>query len=74
VAEPAAVVTVKGPLVAPTGTTTLIDDEESKVNDTTLPFSFTPVTPVNVNPLIVTYDPAGPLVGEKLMIVGDTLK
>jgi len=74
VAVPAGVCTVIEPVVAPDGTTAEICTLESTVNVPLVPLNFTDVAPVKLAPLIVTVIPAGPLVGENDVIVGNGLK
>src|SRR3989454_12211675 len=70
VAVPAGVVTVSGPLLAPAGTVAWIAVSEITVKLAVTPLNATVVVPVKLVPLIVTLVPTGPLVGEKLAIVG----
>src|SRR3989442_952849 len=70
VAVPADVVTLIGPVVAPPGTVAVIDVDEFTVKLALVPLKRTAVAPVKVAPVIVTLVPTGPLVGEKLVIVG----
>ncbi len=70
VALPAGVVTVIFPVVAPDGTVAVILPEVLTVKEAETPLNFTEVAPVKFDPLIVTEVPTGPLVGEKLEIVG----
>src|SRR2546427_10803030 len=72
VAVPAGVVTVSGPLLAPAGTVAWIAVSEITVKLAVTPLNATVVVPVKLVPLIVTLVPTGPLVGEKLAIVGGT--
>ena len=44
------------------------------VNEAALPLNLTAVAPVKLAPVIVTTVPTGPLVGEKLVIRGPTVK
>jgi hypothetical protein len=78
VAVPAAVVTLIGPLVANTGTVTLIEVGDSTVKGaftlTLTPLNFTDCTELNPEPVIVTAVAAVPLAGERLFITGKTLK
>jgi hypothetical protein len=69
---PLAFVTVIGPVLAPVGTTAVIWVEELTVKlvEATPP-NFTEVVPVKFVPTIVTEVPAGPLVGENEVIVGE---
>ena len=70
VAVPPGVVTLTGPVVAPTGTVTVIRVPESTVNEAETPLNFTAVAPVKAVPAMVTTVPTGPLVGVKDEIVG----
>src|SRR5207237_8017547 len=70
VAVPAGVVTPIGPVVAPVGRVVGIEVDEFTVKLAATPLMVTDVTPVKFVPVIVTLVPAGPLVGEKLVIVG----
>ena len=73
---PAGVVTKIFPVTAPTGTFTLMElgwtiaDPRSAATD---PKEIA-VVPLKVVPLIVTSVPTGPLMGEKLVILGRTVK
>jgi hypothetical protein len=67
---PPDVVTLMGPVVAPLGTVAEIEVEEVTVKLALVPLNRTAVAPVKFVPLIVTLVPTGPLVGEKLVIVG----
>ena len=68
---PAVLATVIGPLVAPLGIFTLSCVSEVAQNVVApVPLMFTPVVPVKFAPVIVTVQPAAPLAGEKLLIVG----
>ena len=71
VAVPPGVVTEIGPVVAPAGTLafTLIEDLNTNPVPVT-PLNFTTADAVKFVPLTVTIVPAGPEVGEKLVIVG----
>src|SRR5438094_2066122 len=75
---PADVVTLSGPVVAPPGTVAWITVVDVTVKVVALvPLNLTAVTPVKFVPLMVTFAPTGPLVGEKLVMVGplaDTVK
>src|SRR5207245_5839892 len=73
VAVPAGVVTLSGPVVAPAGTVAWIAVSEVTVKLALTPLKATAVAPVKLVPLMVTLVPAGPLVGAKLVIVGDAL-
>jgi hypothetical protein len=70
-AVPAVFVTVIGPLAAPLGTLTLscVSDMAQNVV-AAVPLMLTPVVPVKFVPVSVTVQPADPLAGEKLLIVG----
>src|SRR5207247_8159883 len=71
VAVPPEVVTLIGPLVAPLGTVAEIVVAEVTVKFVALvPLKRTAEAPVKFVPLICTVVPTGPLVGEKLLIVG----
>ena len=63
-------------MVAPEGTVEVILDDEFTVKLADVPLKLTLDAPVKREPLIVTLVPDGPLVGEKLLIVGacDTVK
>ena len=67
---PPAVVTLTSPLVAPAGTVARMVVSEVTVKVALVPLNATVVAPVKLVPLIVTLVPTGPLVGEKLAIVG----
>src|SRR5438128_2119562 len=64
------VVTLIGPVVAPLGRVVAIEVDEFTVKLAATPLRVTDVAPVKFVPLIVTLAPTGPLVGEKLVIVG----
>src|SRR5438128_10636419 len=64
------VVTLIGPVVAPLGRVVAIEVDEFTVKLAATPLMVTDVTPVKFVPAIVTLVPTGPLVGEKLVIVG----
>src|SRR5207247_652506 len=71
VAVPPDVVTLSGPVVAPAGTVAWITVVDVTVKVVALvPLNRTAVTPVKFVPLMVTFAPTGPLVGEKLVMVG----
>src|SRR5437899_4177570 len=71
VAVPPEVVTLRGPLVAPLGTVAEIEVAEVTVKFVALvPLKVTAEAPVQIVPLICTVVFTGPLVGEKLLIVG----
>src|SRR5206468_562465 len=70
VAVPPGAVTLRGPEVAPAGTVAWIAVAEVTVKLALVPLNATAVAPVKLVPLIVTLVPTGPLVGEKLAIVG----
>src|SRR5438094_7517787 len=70
VAVPPGVVTLSGPVVAPAGTVAWIAVAEVTVKVALTPLNVTEVAPLSFVPLIVTLVPTGPLVGEKLVIVG----
>src|SRR5437016_2261686 len=73
-AVPPAVVTLIGPVVAPSGTVAVIALAEFTVKLALVPLNFTAVAPVRFVPLIVTLVPTAPLVGAKLVIVGGGLE
>jgi hypothetical protein len=60
--------------VPPAGTVAVIDVGETTVYDAEMPPNVTLVAPPKPLPVIVTFVPTGPLVGEKLVIEGFTLK
>src|SRR3989441_9139816 len=70
IAVPPDVVTLIGPVVAPLGRVVAIEVDEFTVKLAATPLMVTDVTPVKFVPAIVTLVPTGPLVGEKLVIVG----
>src|SRR3989442_6638633 len=70
VAVPPDVVTLIGPVVAPLGRVVAIEVDEFTVKLAATPLMVTDVTPVKFVPAIITLAPTGPLVGEKLVIVG----
>src|SRR2546425_9356556 len=70
VAVPPDVVTLIGPVVAPLGRVVAIEVDEFTVKLAATPLMVTDVAPVKFVPVIVTLAPTGPLVGEKLVIVG----
>jgi hypothetical protein len=74
VAVPPGVVTLSGPVVAAAGTVAWIAVAEVTVKLALTPLNLTAVAPVKVVPVIVTTVPTSPLVGVKLVIVGDTVK
>ena len=74
VAFPCGAVTLIGPLVAPLGTLVEICVSETTVKVAGVPLKATPVAPVKLYPVIVTAVPADPLVGEKPVIFGFTMK
>ena len=57
------------PVVAPLGTTAVIC-EPKKLKSADKPLNLTDVTPLRFSPLMMTLVPAGPVVGEKLIILG----
>ena len=59
-----------GPLVAPNGTTAVIEFGESIVNLAGDPLKLTAVTPPNLLPSIQTEVPTGPLAGVNRVITG----
>jgi hypothetical protein len=71
VAVPAGVVTLIGPVVAPSGTTAVILVDEFTVDVALMPLKVTPIgVPVKRVPVIVTKVPTPPLVGVKPVTVG----
>ena len=70
VAVPAGVVRVMLPVVAPAGTVVVTRPAFTNVNAAAVPWNRTEVTPVKFEPRSVTKVPTGPLVGEKLVILG----
>lgn len=74
VAVPSSVVTVMGPLGAPTGTVAVIVPELLTVNVVGCPLNETAVAPVKFVPLIVTTVPAAPTAGAKEVMPGVTVK
>lgn len=70
VAEPVAVFTVIGPVVAPRGTNAVIWVEEIGLNRASVPLNSTLDTVLRLVPAIATCVPKDPLVGEKLVMVG----
>src|SRR5438128_4402581 len=71
VALPPGVVTLIGPVVAPTGEVVVICVSLRTANEATVPLKSTCVAPVSPLPVIVTLVPVGPLVGEILAMTGD---
>jgi hypothetical protein len=69
-AVPPGVVTLIGPVVAPAGTVAWIAVAELTVKPAFTSLKRTAVAPPKFVPLIVTLVPAGPLVGEKPVMVG----
>ena len=68
---PLAVVTLTLPVVAPAGTVAEIDAAELTVKvDALVPLNLTAVAPVRFVPVIETFVPTLPLVGESDEIVG----
>src|SRR5439155_6360811 len=67
-------VTLIGPVVAPLGTLVEICVSETTVKVAGVPLKATPVAPVKLYPVIVTAVPADPLVGEKPVTSGFTMK
>src|SRR5215471_6669907 len=72
VAAPTGVVTLILPLVAPLGTLAVICVGEFTVKVAFTPLNVTLVAPMNPLPVTVTFVPAGPLVGWKLVSTGRT--
>jgi hypothetical protein len=70
VAEPSAVVTLMGPVVAPAGTVAVILVALTTLNVAAVPLKVTAVAPVKFVPVIVTVVPTGPKVGVNEAIVG----
>src|SRR5438552_91778 len=70
VAVPPGAVTLSVPEVAPAGTVARMVVSEVTVKVALVPLNATVVAPVKLVPLMVTLVPTGPLVGEKLVIVG----
>ena len=70
--EPAGVVTLILPLVAPPGTLVLIWVSDT-VKEAAIPLKVTVVAPVKLLPVIVTPDPTGALLGPNELIVGATV-
>lgn len=75
VAVPAGVETPTFPVVAPGGTVAVILMDELTVKElAATPLNVTDLAPVKLAPLIATRAPTCPLVGEKLVILGATVK
>lgn len=74
VAVPSRVMTLTGPVVAPTGTVAVTVPELLTVKEAKCPLNETAVTPVKFVPLIVTAAPATPLPGAKEVMAGVTVK
>jgi hypothetical protein len=74
IAVPAGVVTPIFPVVAPPGTVAVILIDVLTVKPAETPLNVTDVAPVKFAPLTVTLEPITPLVGEKLLIRGATVK
>lgn len=70
VAVPLAVVTVIFPVVAPAGTVAVILVAEVTVNVAETPLNLTDEAPVKPVPVMVTFVPTDPLLGENEVIVG----
>ena len=70
VAEPFAVTTVTGPVVAPDGTTAEMVESLLTVKLADTPLNLTDVAPVRLWPPIPTLEPTGPLDGEKPLTAG----
>ena len=71
VAVPPGVVTARGPLVAPAGTTKVMVVPFTTAKPVmAAPFRVTAVAPVKLVPVIVTVAPTNPLPGVKLVMVG----
>src|SRR5262245_33554519 len=73
VAIPPGVVTEMGPVVAPVGTAAVICVAESTVKLAFVPLNLTELAPVRFVPVMTTLVPTGPLVGVKLLIVGEPI-
>jgi hypothetical protein len=71
---PAGVVTLIVPDIAPEGTVAVIWVEELTVKLADLLLNLTVVAPVKLAPVIVTTVPTGPVLGEKVVIHGATVK
>jgi len=74
VAVPPGVVTLMGPVVAFAGTVAVICVLLFTVKVAEAPLNLTAVAPVKVVPVTVTLVPGAPLVGENVVILGDTEK
>lgn len=74
VTDPAAVVTVMGPVVAVPGTTATIFVAVSLVILAAVPLNWTDCALIKPFPVMVTLVPTGPFVGTKLVTVGVTVK
>jgi hypothetical protein len=72
--DPAGAVTLIFPVVAPEGTVAVICVEEFTVNAAFVPLNVTDVVPVKFAPVITTFVPTGPAVGEKVVTRGLTAK
>jgi hypothetical protein len=70
VTDPAGVVTLIGPVVAPTGTVAVILVALTTLNVAAVPLKVTAVAPVRFVAVIVTLVPTSPKVGVKDVIVG----
>jgi hypothetical protein len=64
------VVTVIRPVVAPLGTVAVIWVSELTLKEAEMPWKATVVDPVKPQPVMVTLVPGAPLVGVKLLILG----
>jgi hypothetical protein len=71
VAVPPEPVTVSGPVVAPAGTVAWIAVAELTVKLAPAPLKVTAVAPLKLVPVIITLVPTGPMLGVKLVIVGE---
>jgi hypothetical protein len=71
--DPAAVVIVMDPETAFAGTTAVSDVSEFCVNVAFVPLNFTERVPVRPVPIMNTFVPTVPFVGEKLVIPGSTV-
>jgi len=74
VAVPPGVVSVTRPVVAPLGTVALTRLAETNEKVADVPLNLTDVTPPKLVPMIATDVPTAPLVGDRLVIRGPTVK
>jgi len=70
VAVPLGVVTVIEPVVALAGTVVVIDVALATLKDALAPLNVTELAPIKFVPVIVTFTPAWPLLGENDVILG----